>query len=492
LVARSGTGIIVGNTGGSGNILTGDSGTPPLAGGTIVADGGTTIVVNGQPKSVQLTATAGGSPITGTWTTSDPTIGTVGSDGVFHANGFVGGTVDVILLVGKAQVKITLTVNVDITENPANLPTADQTALKAGGAVDPNFKFLYPFDGTVFPRGLPAPVLQFGDGRTVAGTANGTYVSITTNHFSYQQFGVGGTPVRVVIPEPVWRGGTITAGSNELAVAVTKRTGTTISGPVTEKWRIAPASLKGFIYYSTYKSPLLPNDPATNIGGGILRIRPLPADRRGAASSVTRRARPDVAFGRFRPGSEQPHVERRGESHCRLADTDQAQPRRSGATICFLGLDAGRRPGAHERQPCAGAARLAARVRGHVPIDFGEYGHGSGGQLAIARAARQGRPNAGVFTGRQAPGLYQRRYGAWLPPTVRDGLRRHVRLLESPSATERNGDDDQRPQCLRRMVTGPRSARPTDRLSSPRSGKAEDHRLAVLHTGRQRPHLPSG
>jgi len=270
----SGTGIIVGNTGGSGSILTGDGGTPPLAGGTIVADGGTNIVVNGQPKSVQLTATAGGSPITGTWTTSDPTIGTVGSDGVFHANGFVGGTVDVILLVGKAQIKITLTVDVDITENPANLPTADQTALKAGGAVDPNFKFLYPFDGTVFPRGLPAPVLQFGDGRTVAGTANGTYVTITTNHFSYQQFGVGGTPVRVVIPEPVWRGGTITAGSNQLAVAVTKRTGTTISGPVTEKWRIAPASLKGFIYYSTYKSPLLPNDPASNIGGGILRIRP--------------------------------------------------------------------------------------------------------------------------------------------------------------------------------------------------------------------------
>jgi len=79
----------------------------------------------------------------------------------------------------------------------------------------------------------------------------------------------------VLIPEPVWKGATLSAGPNDpMTVAVSKQTGTAITGPVTEHWRIARGALKGFIYYSTYKSPLLPNDPVTNTGGGILRIRP--------------------------------------------------------------------------------------------------------------------------------------------------------------------------------------------------------------------------
>jgi hypothetical protein len=273
--SSGGIGVIGGNGGGITIVGADAGGSPSVAGGVITAAGGPDIVVNGQPKDVQLTATAGGDPVTGTWTTSDTAIGSVGSDGVFHANGFVGGTVDVTLLVGKRQITITITVDVDITDNPAMLSAADQAALKAGGAPDPSFKFLYPFDGTVFPRGLQAPVLQFGDGMTVNSTANAVYLALATTHFSYQQFGAGGTPVQVVIPDAVWNGATLSAGASDaVTAAVSERNATTISGPVTESWRIAAGSLKGFIYYSTYKSPLLPNDPTTNTGGGILRIRP--------------------------------------------------------------------------------------------------------------------------------------------------------------------------------------------------------------------------
>src|SRR5579859_1321672 len=68
-----------------------DGGTSSATGGTITAMGGPNIVVHGQPATVQLTASAGGIPITGTWTTSNTTIGTVGTNGVFTANGYVGG-----------------------------------------------------------------------------------------------------------------------------------------------------------------------------------------------------------------------------------------------------------------------------------------------------------------------------------------------------------------------------------------------------------------
>jgi hypothetical protein len=255
-----------------------------VTGGTITAAGGSNIVVHGQPTSVQLTASANGVPIIGTWTTSNTTVGTVGSDGVFHSNGYVGGTVDVTLVLCRTDLKITLTVDVDITDNPGNLGGPDQTALMGGGPADPSFKFLYPFDGTVFPRGLQAPVLQFGDGKTVTGTANATYLKLTTTHFSYQQFGSGGTPVRVTIPDAVWSGATLSAGATDkVTAAVSQRNGTTVSGPLTENWRIAQGSLKGFIYYSTYKSLLLPNDPTTNTGGGILRIKP------GASAEVVQK-----------------------------------------------------------------------------------------------------------------------------------------------------------------------------------------------------------
>jgi hypothetical protein len=270
-------GLLLGNSDGGSGVITGycDGGGSPVNGGSITAAGGSNIVVSGQPTTVQLTASAGGKPIAGTWTTSNTTVGTVSSNGVFSTSGFVGGSVDVILVDCPTQLKITLTVTVDITDNSGMLGTADQGALTAGGPANSSFKFLYPYDGTVFPLGLQAPVLQFGDGVTVASTANGTYLKLTTANFSYQQFGAGGTPVQIVIPQAVWTGATqSSSGTSPIKAAVSEEVGTTVSGPLTETWTIAPGSLRGFIYYSTYKSPLLPNNPATNTGGGILRIAP--------------------------------------------------------------------------------------------------------------------------------------------------------------------------------------------------------------------------
>ena len=198
-------GLFVGGAGnGNGNLSlgsSGGSGLPSVAGGQISAAGGPNITVNGQPKSVQLTATANGSPVSGTWTTSNSEIGAVDSSGVFQANGYVGGTVGVSLMIGMRAISITLTVDVDITDNPAMASASDQTALQAGGAADPAFKFLYPYDGTVFPRGLQTPLLQFGDGMTVSGgAADVVYLKLTTTHFSYQQYAAGGTPVRKARP----------------------------------------------------------------------------------------------------------------------------------------------------------------------------------------------------------------------------------------------------------------------------------------------------
>jgi hypothetical protein len=238
--------------------------------GNVVSDAGDQVVVTGEPKMVKFTATSrDGKPIGGAWTTDDTRIGTIDAGGVFTANGFVAGIVVVSLQVGTALLKTKLTVAVDIIDNSGALSALDQAALAAGGPVDPNFKFLYPYQNTLFPRGLSAPELQFGDGKSVVGAAtNQIYVKLTTTRFSYRTYQQAGPRVHAVISQAAWNGMTLSAGaSDDVQVAVNKRAGATVAGPVTETWRIAQGSLKGLIYYSTYVSPLLP-------GGGILSVRP--------------------------------------------------------------------------------------------------------------------------------------------------------------------------------------------------------------------------
>jgi hypothetical protein len=240
-----------------------DGGTTPLR-GSIKSDVGNTATVSGKPLPVRFTLELeDGSKPRVVWSVDDVRIGSIGDDGVFHANGFVGGVVTVTATVGSARVTTTFTVSVDIVDSSAGVPAPDQQKLKAGGpSGDPDFRWLYPYDRTVFPQGLAAPTLQLG------GTAaQSTYLKISTSWFSYQQFSAAVNPLRVTIPEAVWKGLTLTAGATDtVTVGVTKLGGGVATGPANASWFIAQASLKGIVYYNTYKSPLAQN-------GGVMRIR---------------------------------------------------------------------------------------------------------------------------------------------------------------------------------------------------------------------------
>jgi hypothetical protein len=253
---------IAGSGGFSGGLQLPDGGS---AFARVISDGGDTLTVSGQPASVQMHLQLDdGSQPSVVWSVDDTRIGSIGSDGTFRANGYTGGVVTVIATVGSKETTAKITVNVDIVDNSGALSEADQTAIRAGGAGgDTTFKWLYPYDRTVFPRGLTAPPLQFG-----GPAATAMYLKITVPFFSYEQFAASSSPPRVVIPESVWKGLTLTAGgSDTVQVEVTKLSGAEVTGPLKASWFIARANLKGIVYYSTYKSPL------TNDRGGVMRIR---------------------------------------------------------------------------------------------------------------------------------------------------------------------------------------------------------------------------
>ncbi|MFI5306589.1 MAG: TolB family protein [Polyangiales bacterium] len=162
-------------------------------------------------------------------------------------------------------------VSIDQTgsDNPAGLNAADVTALIAGGPPG-SLKFLYPYDGTVFPRGLEAPLLMW-DG----GTPDAVYVHIKSQLFEYKGVLKSATDMttgapQLALPQDVWvKAGQQTNGkSDPFTLELTARISGAVAGPIALHFVIAQATVKGSIYYNSYASKL----PGAAVGGNVLRI----------------------------------------------------------------------------------------------------------------------------------------------------------------------------------------------------------------------------
>jgi hypothetical protein len=143
---------------------------------------------------------------------------------------------------------------------------------------------LYPYDGTVWPRGLPAPLLQWRHG---AHTARAVKISIEVGtDFAYE--GYFGPPaalpanqpiVHLPIPRQVWRNALYSGSEMKVSLVIAASDGAggfaafAPAAPLT--WKIAPGSLKGTVYYNTYGSELAKQHDGKGgrFGGATLAIR---------------------------------------------------------------------------------------------------------------------------------------------------------------------------------------------------------------------------
>jgi len=155
-----------------------------------------------------------------------------------------------------------------ITENPGNVASASQTKLQGTGTADSAFAWLYPYDKTVFPRGIISPTMQFA-----GGASDAEYVHITSRTLDYKGYFAGGAAgqVSLSLPQKSWDAVTAAVGSGDTAdVQVTKISASSVTGPLSESWPIAQGSVRGTIFYESYGS--------TAAGGrdsaGILKINP--------------------------------------------------------------------------------------------------------------------------------------------------------------------------------------------------------------------------
>jgi hypothetical protein len=155
-----------------------------------------------------------------------------------------------------------------IVENPGSVSGPTQGQLQGGGTADSTFKWLYPYDKTVFPRGLLPPTFQF-DGTQ----PDAMYVHITSAGLDYKgYFTPGSGPIRQALPAKSWAAIVEAAGPlpDQLKVEVTKISSGQVTGPITENWPVAQGSMRGTIYYETYGSML-----AGGLGSvAIMQIQP--------------------------------------------------------------------------------------------------------------------------------------------------------------------------------------------------------------------------
>jgi hypothetical protein len=333
-----------GTTGGQSSHSTGSGGAPSTTGtggDIIIATGGghtgggqqqgfdvqpaapQTLTVNlGQTSpDISYNATLDGAPINAGWGVDNGSVGTIAagpsSSAAFTPTGKAGGLVTVTAglngktLTRQVHVKLVGTQNGPNPGDPGEAAQIPATPgdLMAGGGVggvggeglgvavsDPNLvtalgaptgdgsaqglKLLYPYDKTVWPRGLLAPLLQW-DWTTGDADAVQIELSTTTGSFSWKgTFGkpailaqTGGKFTRHPIPQDVWEAATNTAAglSDQLTVKLTVASGGVAYGPIAQTWTVAPARLSGIIYYNSYGTELAKNYPG-GFGGAVLSI----------------------------------------------------------------------------------------------------------------------------------------------------------------------------------------------------------------------------
>ena len=251
-------------TDGGGGLTLGDAASNALASIEISPAKATLESVNGAAAKQGFTliahrADGGVIPLDGaaSWSATAPQVGAM-SAGTFLATGALGGHVDV-----KATYKgLTASAKLDVTlrwsKNDAALDATKVDGLRKATVADGAVKWAYPYDDTVFPRGLAGPTLMWNGGDA----ADVYRVSLISDVFSYENFVTAPAPAQVTLDAKVWTSFTeSTSGAATLTVARwSAGSGATLVK--TLGWRIAPGSMRGTIYYWS------------NRQGRVMRIKP--------------------------------------------------------------------------------------------------------------------------------------------------------------------------------------------------------------------------
>ncbi|MEJ7728630.1 MAG: hypothetical protein WKG00_05395 [Polyangiaceae bacterium] len=212
------------------------------------------------PPNVDFEALQGGQPVNASWSVDFGTIADVDADGVVTASGTKGGEVIVTAKTSDSQGSGKVTVSVKQVQNPGGVSPGDQGILKAASDPDPVTQWTYPYDKTVFPRGLLAPEMMWNNG----GPDDAYYIHLVGQFVDIEIFAKAPAPSRYLLDDATWKAVSESGKGGDLAVSVHRlvpgaQTATVV---VNHTWRLAKGSLRGTVYYWA------------NSLGRVVRIKP--------------------------------------------------------------------------------------------------------------------------------------------------------------------------------------------------------------------------
>lgn len=155
--------------------------------------------------------------------------------------------------------------------------SALRAALDAAPQPDSELTWLYPYDGTVWPRGLPAPLLQWAHGAH-APLAVKLRIEVAPSFSADVYLGppqglASGMPItRIPIPQALWRNGLLSGSKMKVSLTIAASDGAggyaTYAAASALNWTIAPTTPKGVVYYNSYGTKLAENSNGALGGNG--------------------------------------------------------------------------------------------------------------------------------------------------------------------------------------------------------------------------------
>ncbi len=209
-------------------------------------------VTNGVAAPVQFTATATyadkfSAPVSAAWSFDRLDIGLIDqSAGTLTPNGMLGGHGTVTATFMGLSASAGADVILHVSQNPAQLSTAQQGSF-ATPDTNPSGTLLYPYDQTVFARGLLPPEI-LGSG----GAAGDAYlVHLSETFFDAVYYLTADPPSRFAIPADTWTQLTTSNAGEPVTLDIERLSGGVVDQSMHETWTIAQGSLRGSIYYWT-------------------------------------------------------------------------------------------------------------------------------------------------------------------------------------------------------------------------------------------------
>jgi hypothetical protein len=190
------------------------------------------------------------------WSFDRPDLGSVDATGALKASGLLGGVGTLSVTADGLMASTKVTFVLQMTYDPGGLGATLASKFAAATMPDAQLTLDYPYDKTVFPLGLPAPVPQWCLGVAPACTGNMTDVydiKLTTPTATFEAFTTTATPTAPsfslpTTPVDVW-GKLTSSATGAMTFSIARYDGTTAYKATTETWNIAAANLAGTIYF---------------------------------------------------------------------------------------------------------------------------------------------------------------------------------------------------------------------------------------------------